>query len=151
DGTNVVTIGDQKVTFPTTVTDAVWAPDGSRIVFVDSNGAIVTARPDASDLLVLAPGKSGASRRHPAWDATNGQVMFDERTGNAAWNLMAVNANGAGDRQDTRVYQMGPVYGEGPEKDNHGAASSAGPGPGREIAFVHGQADVAEVWVADLN
>ena len=59
DGTAVVRVGDQKVTFPTTVTDAVFSADGSRIAFVNGDGNIATARPDGKGMKVLTAKAAG--------------------------------------------------------------------------------------------
>ena len=50
-----------------TVTDGAWSPDGSRMAFVNQNGAIETVRyntPADTDLLADA---DGDSRSHPTW------------------------------------------------------------------------------------
>ncbi|MEY9929979.1 dipeptidyl aminopeptidase/acylaminoacyl peptidase [Catenulispora sp. GP43] len=48
DGTATVTVAGTPVTFPTTVSEASWSPDGSRIAFIDGSGNVATARPDGS-------------------------------------------------------------------------------------------------------
>src|SRR3954471_4889025 len=47
-GTNTVVVGGRTFTFPTTVTDAAFSPDGSRIAFVNADGNIATARVNGS-------------------------------------------------------------------------------------------------------
>jgi len=46
------------------VADAEWAPDGSRVAYVDQNGSLISARFDGSDPIVVAS-QVGAS--HPTW------------------------------------------------------------------------------------
>ncbi|GAA1978105.1 cell wall-binding repeat-containing protein [Catenulispora subtropica] len=47
------------------VIDAEWAPDGSRVAYLDESGRLVSVRADGSDLIVVATGLNGAS--HPTW------------------------------------------------------------------------------------
>ncbi len=154
DGTNVVTIGQQKVTFPTTVTDASWSPDGSRIVFVDADNNISTARPDGSDRLVLTTAKPGLTRARPAFVWS--QVYFDERTGSHPWSVKAVAANGSGGAHGAGEYDPPNGYfeaytGAGQTLGGSGYTGSFKPGPARELAFVAGSGAAAEVYVADTN
>jgi putative cell wall-binding protein len=46
------------------VTDAEWSPDGSRVVYVDQNGSLISARFDGSDAIVVA---ANAGATHPTW------------------------------------------------------------------------------------
>ena len=46
------------------IADAEWAPDGSRVAYVDQNGSVISARFDGSDPIVVAA-NAGAS--HPTW------------------------------------------------------------------------------------
>ena len=47
------------------VTGAEWAPDGSRVAYLDENNDLVSVRFDGSDKIVVAWGLSNAS--HPTW------------------------------------------------------------------------------------
>ncbi|MFL6111922.1 MAG: cell wall-binding repeat-containing protein [Catenulispora sp.] len=47
------------------VVDAEWAPDGSRVAYLDENGQLISVRYDGTDLIVVATGLNGAS--HPTW------------------------------------------------------------------------------------
>src|SRR5258708_46105 len=47
------------------VNDAEWAPDGSRVAYVDENGNLVTVRADGSDRIVVAAGLGAGI--HPTW------------------------------------------------------------------------------------
>jgi hypothetical protein len=156
DGTSAVQVGDQKVTFPTTVTDAAFSPDGSRIVFVDGDGNIATARPDGKGVKVLTQKASGLSRSHPTWQGT--WIVFAERNANSPSILKQVFANGSG----------APYYGSGEADANVGenlgnesgsadvnqrglAPSGAPTGKGKELAFERQGAGGEEIWVSDLN
>ena len=79
DGTTVVRVGDQKVTFPTTVTDAVFSADGSRIAFVNGDGNIATARPDGKGLKVLTAKAAGVVRSRPTWMNTGDRLHRADR------------------------------------------------------------------------
>jgi hypothetical protein len=153
DGTNIVRVGDQKVTFPTTVTDAVFSADGSRIAFVNGDGNIATARPDGKSLKVLTTKVAGAVRSRPAW--TGGTVVFTERTGNGAALLKSIAGNGAStyyDEPGERDAWMGETGSDAPDDKQLGSnASVAPPGPGREAAFQHAGSKGPEVWVSDQN
>jgi hypothetical protein len=57
----------RRATRKTAALDPAWAPDGSRIVFGTSSGAVDSIYPDGWDLTVLVDdGKSG----EPAWQPT---------------------------------------------------------------------------------
>ena len=62
----------------TRVVDAEWAPDGSRIAYVDQNGSLISARYDGSDAIPVALGV-GAS--HPTW-MNGGSVIVYASGGN---------------------------------------------------------------------
>ncbi|HMC72653.1 MAG TPA: hypothetical protein VKJ07_26095, partial [Mycobacteriales bacterium] len=66
DGTDKVVIGGVTVTFPSTVTDAAWSPDGTRLAYVDGDGNVATARSEGSGALVLTQAKPGVKRAQPA-------------------------------------------------------------------------------------
>src|SRR5262245_12215591 len=153
DGTNVVRVGDQKVTFPTTVTDAVFSPDGSRIAFVNGDGNIATARPDGKGLKVLTAKAAGVVRSRPTWSGTG--LVFTERTGSGAALLKSVSSNGAGtffDEPGEQDAYMG-VDGDngGGDKQLGSNASVAAAGPGKEAAFQRAGSKGPEVWVSDQN
>lgn len=69
------------------VIDADWAPDGSRLVYLDEAFSLISVAPDGSDRIVLATGLTNAS--HPTWIAGGTLVVF-------AWNndLYKVASNG---------------------------------------------------------
>ena len=155
DGTAKVHLGDQTVTFPTTVTDAAFSPDGSRIAFVNADGNIATARPDGKGLKVLTQKAPGVTRSHPTWQGA--LITFAERNGTNPWILKSVFANGSrvpglddneidanagsNDQADTA---SGSQRGLNP-------SASVGTGPGKELAFERPGSGGEEIWVADLN
>ena len=47
------------------VNDAEWAPDGSRVAYVDENGDLISVRSDATDKIVVAQGLGTGA--HPTW------------------------------------------------------------------------------------
>jgi len=47
------------------VIDAEWAPDGSRVAYLDEGGRLISVRFDGSDAIVVATDLNGAS--HPTW------------------------------------------------------------------------------------
>jgi hypothetical protein len=149
DGTDTVTIGDQRVKFPTTVTDAAWSPDGSRVTFVDAQNNISTSRPDGTDRLVLTVHNANIKRSRPAWQKS--QIVFTETTGSAKALVMSVPANGS--RQDPAEVEITGMFGSDDGKPMYGSSPSATPdnGPGREMAFQNDSGTSPEVWVADLN
>jgi WD40-like Beta Propeller Repeat len=152
DGTDKVRVGDATVTFPTTVTDAAWSPDGSRIAFVDADGNISTALADGSNRVVLTAAKPGLARARPVWAATF--VYFDERVGTKPWVSMATAANGSTDAdQPGEFAALGGFHAESGDQltGGFGATASAGRGPGRELAFLETVGGTTEVWVADTN
>src|SRR5262245_19548192 len=72
-GSKQVVVGDKTIDFSTTVTDAAWSPDGSRIAFINGDGNVATAKPDGSDVLVLTSTDSSVVRSRPSWSR---EVLF---------------------------------------------------------------------------
>jgi len=149
-GTNTVVVSGRAFTFPTTVTDAAYSPDGSRIVFVNSDGNIATARVDGSSMMVLTAKLAGAVRSRPTW-SSNG-VVFAEKVGTKASQLRFVVP--AVDHVDERDAFLGerddgsPDYGSGSAPSGLLAPSTR---DGKEAAFQRTGAKGGEVWVSDLN
>jgi len=86
DGSATVLIDHRAVTFPSTVTDAAWSPNGTRLAYVDGTGNIAVANPDGTHVQELTKG-SGIKRARVAWDG--GQIAFAELK-NGAWTLREV-------------------------------------------------------------
>ena len=87
-GTNTVMIGDAAVRFPTTVTDAAFSHDGSRIAFVDADGNIATAHPDGTGVVVVTKKAAGVTRSSPTWSGT--EIIYTHRDKDGAAKLFQV-------------------------------------------------------------
>ncbi|MBB5870207.1 phage baseplate assembly protein gpV [Allocatelliglobosispora scoriae] len=152
-GTKTVLIGGVEVTFPTTVTDASWSPDGSRIAFVDGDGNVSTAKPDGSALKVLTKkAKSGVKRSRPVWDDQN--IVFAAQEGKKS-RLMTVPSSGYTSVAFESDGEFAAYVGSGEEDDVNSAPSASATPVGRyglgELAFQHQGAKGPEVWVVDGN
>ncbi|NUR74483.1 MAG: hypothetical protein HOU81_27050 [Hamadaea sp.] len=152
DGTAVVRIGDRKVTFPTTVKDAAWSPDGSRIAYVDGDGNISTSRPDGSARAVLTSAKAGTTRSEPTWFGY--RVVFTETDGKGVSRLMQAGANGAvvaySKETVTQAY-LGPDLPETGASQANAVISADLVGETAEVAFVAKTSKGSDVWVIDVN
>src|SRR5258708_7707526 len=153
DGTSTVTVGGTKLAFPTTVTDAVWSPDGSRIAFVDADGNVDSAHPDGTGRLVLTKTRSGVTRSHPAWDGD--RILYAQRGADGVSNVEVVYANGWTDPR-MPASPSGDISGLGGENvpDGGNSAPSAANahlsgGLIGETAFEHKGASGPEVWIVD--
>ena len=152
DGSSTVTIGNTKVTFPTTVTDAAWSPDGSRIAFVGADGNIDTARPDGSGLLPLTHG--GLKRSHPSW--LGGEIVFSELGSDGVATLQQVSSNGHPDvwwQNDEQ--QLGWPSSDQTEQDGNtvpdGNDTRLSNGAPESATFQHMGSNGPEVWIYDDN
>jgi len=154
-GTSTVVVGGRAFTFPTTVTDAAFSPDGSRIAFVNADGNIATARVDGSGMRVLTKPAAGTVRSRPTWAGS--QVVFAEKSGSKPSTLRAVYANGA-----DAVARHGEVDAElGVRADDDSDDFTSGSVPTgmmqgdpqsvTELAFQRQGAHGGEVWLSDIN
>lgn len=66
-GTNFVLMNGTSVDFGTIVQDLAWSADGSRAVFIDGSGNLVTANPNGSGRVVVARNPGGQTWSHPTW------------------------------------------------------------------------------------
>jgi Tol biopolymer transport system component len=148
DGTKVVTIGDQKVTFPTTVTDAAWSPDGSRLAFVDGDGNIATARPDGSGLVVLTKATSGVTRSRPSW--SRAWLFYAEQKADGTSALKSVPTNGCDGTQEVTGKDWSMDTGDGTSYVDLAPSASIGTRPSR-VAFQHNEPSGPEIWINDTN
>ena len=96
DGSSTVVVGGHATTFPTTVTDATWAPNGSRLAYVDAAGDLVSSLPDGTGVRTLAHGGPGIVISHPTWDSNGGHVVFAESVNGKFGPLKEARADGYG-------------------------------------------------------
>ena len=149
DGTATVTVNGTKVAFPTTVTDASWSPDRSRITFIDAAGNVDSTRLDGSSRVVLTKSASGVTRSHPTWDGD--RILYTQTDSSGASNVEYAYANGW--INPLAVGTPTGLGGEDVPTDGNSAASTAtahlSGGQLGETAFQHQGAAGPEVWVVD--
>lgn len=156
DGTARVLIDHTAVTFPSTVTDAAWSPDGTRLVYVDGDGNIATARPDGADVRVLTQSKPGVKRAQPAFEDGGGEIVFSERGADGVWRLMGVGADGqddpaAGGHGEALLDSIGDGAGDTAASAVYDAAVLKFDGPVSALAYQHQGQGGAEIWILDRN
>jgi hypothetical protein len=144
-GTATVVIGGQTSSFLSTVTDAAWAPDGSRVAYIDDKNQVVTARPDGSWPFVAAPAAAGVTRSHPTWTEGGTAIAFTEVSGGSS-TIKAVQAYTPSDQTPTvggiLSFLGGQTFTEGTE--------SAVDSNGRALAFQHVDAtNTSQVYIQD--
>src|SRR2546423_1286966 len=76
---------------PLTLDLGPFAPDGSRYVYADSDGAIITHNSPGGAPLVADPAKPGVARSHPTFFADGSAIVFSQ-TVNGVSKLVAVPA-----------------------------------------------------------
>lgn len=96
DGSSTVLVAGKAVTFPTTVTDATWAPNGSRLAYVDGRGDLVSSLPDGSGVRVLAHGGPGIALSNPTWSSDGAGVAFAESVNGVFGPIKLAKADGYG-------------------------------------------------------
>ncbi|HEU5334201.1 MAG TPA: hypothetical protein VFU73_15580 [Actinocrinis sp.] len=155
-GTDKVLIDHVPVTFPSTVTDASWSPDGTRLVYVDSSGDIATARPDGSGVLVLTAVKPGVKRAQPVFEDGGGEIVFSERGTDGVWRLMSVSADGSdapayGGSSEALLDSIGDGTGDIAASAVYNPAVVKMDGPLSVLAYQHQGGAGAEIWILDRN
>jgi len=155
-GTNRVLINHTAVTFPSTVTDASWSSDGTRLVYVDGDGNIATARPDGTGVRVLTQSKPGVKRAQPAFEDGGGEIVFSERGSDGVWRLMGVGADGqddpaAGGSGEALLDSIGDGAGDTAASAVYDPAVMKFDGPLSTLAYQHQGANGGEVWILDRN
>ena len=147
DGTDQVHVGDQAVKFPTTVTDAAWSPDGSRIAFVDAESNISVAKVDGTGRRVLTKAASGVVRSRPSW--SRDVIFFAEKRPDGTSALVAVPGNGCpSSSADEKDWDMDT--GDGTSYVDLSPSASLGAGPSR-VAFQHVEPGGSEIWFNDTH
>ena len=154
DGTASVTVGGRAVTFPTTVADPSWSPDGSRIAFIDAKGNVATARPDGTALVELTAADPAVTRSQPVW--SGGSVVFAERSAAGVSSLQSVSAPNV---PGGRALEWPTFIGSEPDgstlTDNSDPSSQtvfqSRYSAEMRLAFQHKGADGPEVWIVDYG
>jgi len=151
-GTATVTIAGRPARFGTTVTDAAWAPDGSRLAYVDGNGNIATARSDGGDVHVLTRTDKSVKRAHPTWAAAGTTIEFTERGRDGIWRLVTVSSNGVASDTE-KVDWLGGIESYGDTAPSAVATVGAIPGDLALdlLAYQHAGPRGPEVWILDGN
>lgn len=151
DGSATVNIGGAQVRFPTTVSEASWSPDGSRIAFVDGSGNVATARPDGSDVVVLAQPGQGSKLSAPSWQG--GTVLYTELSAAGTHAVRQASVAGQRDHASHEEYlldQGGP----------HDVVDTSNPvsvenktlsGTSSELVFQSHDANGPDLWIHWLD
>jgi len=144
-GTSTVHASGQDWQYQGKIGQGSWAPDGSRIAYVDGNGNVVTERAGGGDVVIVAPARAGAVRSTPTWDDAGAAIVFSETVGGVA-KIQAVPAYTApGDKvqQTDPLSFLGSKMPEGTE--------TAPESNGRVLAFQHHDATTNkdQIWVQD--
>jgi hypothetical protein len=152
DGTAAVVVGGSKVHFPTTVTEAAWSPDRSRIAFIDADGNVDTAHPDGTGRLVLTSAAPGVTRSRPTWDG--GRVLYNQTNSSGASTVLGVYADGWVDPGAAASGADSSAIGgaDAPTTGNSNASAAnahLNADLFSETAFQHKGASGDEVWVID--
>ncbi|QMU67023.1 PD40 domain-containing protein [Streptacidiphilus sp. P02-A3a] len=71
-GSHSVLINGHWVNFGVTVRDLAWSPDGSKAVFIDGSGNLVTANPNGSGRVVVAVNPGRQTWSHPTFEVVHG-------------------------------------------------------------------------------
>jgi hypothetical protein len=149
DGTNVVTIGSKQVTFPTTVTDAVWSPDGSRIAFIDGDGNVATARLDGSGKIALTSAKPGAVRSRPTWNSA--MVVYAEKRPDGTSVIMTAQSNGCPASDSPDKNEVPFDTGDGTGYVDLAPSANDRVGIRYKFAFQHDEPSGPQIWVHDSS
>jgi hypothetical protein len=155
-GTDKVVIDHVPVTFSSTVADAAWSPDGTRLAYVDGNGNIAVARPDGGGVLVLTAAKPGVTRADPAFEDGGGEIVFSERGTDGVWRLMSAAANGSdgavsGTPSEALLDSIGDGAGDTNASAIYNPAIIKFAGALSTLAYQHQGANGPEIWVLDRN
>ena len=156
DGTDKILIDRAPVAFPSTVTDASWSPDGTRLVYVDGSGNIATARPDGLGVHVLTTVKPGVRRAQPVFEDGGGEIVFSERGTDGVWRLMSVSADGShavayGGSSEEPLDSIGDGSGDSAASAAYNPAVRKPDGALSVLAYQHQGGAGPEIWILDRN
>jgi hypothetical protein len=149
-GTADVVTDGLSTHFDSTVTDAAWSPDGSRLAYVDGYGNVVTALADGSGVITLTETDSRVKRAAPAWVGNGWGIEFSERGSDGVWRIRAVSP----DRLDTDVRYIGDESHDSSHDTSPTTAylpPNATDGGVSLTAFQHAGAHGPQVWILDYN
>jgi len=144
-GTGTILFNGQAHQYQGNIGKASWAPDGSRIAFIDNAGNVFTERAGGSTPILIAPAKAGATRSTPTWVDGGKAIVFSE-TVNGVSKLQSVAAYTAPGNTVTEADPLsflGSHMAEGTE--------TAPDSNGNTLAFQHHNAatNKDEIWVQD--
>jgi putative cell wall-binding protein len=144
-GTHTVLYSGQTWTYQGNIGQAAWAPDASRVAYVDGNGNVVTERAGGSGPTIVAPAKAGATRSNPTWVDGGKAIVFSE-TVNGVSKLEAVPTYTAPSmpvNETDPISLLASKFTEG--------AETAPDSNGHTLAFQHHNATTNqdEIWVQD--
>jgi hypothetical protein len=94
DGSATVHVGRRSVLFPGPVTDAVIAPNGTSLAFVDGQGNIAVSHLDGTAVRVLTSTERGVRRAQPTFEDGGSEIVFSERGHDGVWRLKEVASDG---------------------------------------------------------
>ncbi|GAA1957986.1 cell wall-binding repeat-containing protein [Catenulispora subtropica] len=154
DGTASVSVNGRSVHFSGAVTDAAWAPDGSRLAYIDGDGQLAVADAAGGDVRVLTSG--AGARSHPTWEDGGSEIVFAQVV-NGASELLSVDANGL---------TMGkPTVAEPVEEAQRVAGANSAPDAAftqwdpahpdapavNKLVYQHADPSGPQVWILDRN
>jgi hypothetical protein len=144
-GTGTILFNGQARQYQGNIGQASWAPDGSRIAFIDNAGNVVTERAGGSTPTVVAPAKPGVTRSTPTWVDGGRAIVFAE-TVNGVSKLQAVPVYTAPGNQ---VQETDPLSALSTKFTEGG--DSAPNSNGKTLAFQHhnSKTNTDEIWVQD--
>ncbi len=148
-GTNEISLGGQKVIFPSTVTDAAWSPDGSRIAYLDGDGNVATAKPDGTSVVVLTAKNSSVVRSRPSW--SRAFIFYAEKGADGTSTLMSVPTNGCTtEGMPATAEEWAMDTGDGTSYVDLSPSAATSVRPSR-VAFQHDEPSGPEIWINDTN
>jgi hypothetical protein len=128
---------------PLKIGEGAFAPDGSRFVYADGNGAIITKNDPGFAPLVVDPAKPGVSRSHPTFFADGSAIVFSE-TANGTSKIVSIPAFTAPGTPVQETDPLSHLVSQMPE-----GTETAPDSNGRTLAFQHTVNGHEEIWVQD--